>query len=243
MKIVDAFWEKRNLSVNTIEITLENSDSLNDVVKNIESLLSTDVQYLVVKVPISRVEINSFLNINGFCFIECLFNVELDVKKFSAGGLLKRVVNRLNYNLFDSDDLVELKNELESGIFENDRISCDEKFGKQKAARRYINWIEDEMRANSEVFKVLHNDQSLGFFTLKETDNGNYYPFLAGLYSKYSNSGLGGGLITLPILEVQKRGGSRVSTIISSNNMAVLRTHISLGYTIINSHYVFVKHL
>ena len=70
-----------------------------------------------------------------------------------------------------------------------------------------------------------------------------YYPFLAGLYGDFANSGLGFSTIYKPIEEAKKRGGSSISTYISSNNSSIFRAHIQLGFTINETLYTFVKHV
>jgi hypothetical protein len=51
MKIVNAIWERRNLGVRCIEVTLEATDAVPDVKSTLAGL---DTQYLVIKVPAGR---------------------------------------------------------------------------------------------------------------------------------------------------------------------------------------------
>ena len=56
MKIIDAYWEKRNLGVSTKEVLVEEQDSAIDIKKAL-SAIEHDAEYLVFKVPIARFDI------------------------------------------------------------------------------------------------------------------------------------------------------------------------------------------
>jgi len=142
----------------------------------------------------------------------------------------------------NEEDLLVLIEEINNGLFRSDRIILDHHFESGLAAKRYTNWIKDELNRTTQVYKILHKKDSIGFFTFKASGPQVYYPFLAGLYSKYSNSGLGFTTIRKPIEEVIKRNGKTISTFASTNNPYVVRAHLQQGFSIDETQYVFVKH-
>ena len=50
----------------------------------------------------------------------------------------------------------EMKIEISNGLFDSDRIYIDPFFSKEKAAQRYINWTEDELKRGTEFIKYIY---------------------------------------------------------------------------------------
>jgi len=65
MKITDAYWEKRNLGITCTEIIIENGDQLSHL-EEINDVLEC-VEYVVVKVPVARFEMNNYLTQKTIC--------------------------------------------------------------------------------------------------------------------------------------------------------------------------------
>ena len=60
MKVVDAFWEKRNLAVDCYEISIEHDDDVNEIATKIKNL--DGKKYIVFKIPAFKKFIhNTFL--------------------------------------------------------------------------------------------------------------------------------------------------------------------------------------
>ena len=51
MNVVNAVWEKRNIGVDTAEVTIEEADDVQTIKDTLNNL---EVEYIVVKVPSSR---------------------------------------------------------------------------------------------------------------------------------------------------------------------------------------------
>lgn len=240
MKIIDAYWEKRNLGVECKEISIEPNDTIS-VIDDIEKILST-TEYVVLKVPVNRFDICSLIPELGFALIEGSINFELQVKQAQLTSLQQRINNVVTYAEMEVVDLEILYKEIKGGLFGTDRILLDPNFTAEIAADRYVNWIVDELKCETQVYKIIYKEDTIGFFTLKETSKGIYYPFLAGMYKAYSASGLGFTTLRKPIDEAIKRGGNLISTYASTNNLPVVRAHTQQGFSIKQIHYVFVKH-
>jgi len=240
MRIVDAFWEKRNLSVDCVEITIEKHDILSQL-EEICNQLNT-IDYVVVKVPVARIDINEYLTKQGFIFVEGSVNFQLNVKDAILSPLQQRLNAAITYSEMEENDLAQLYTEIENGLFKTDRILFDSYFTEKQAATRYINWIKDELTRTTQAYKIVYKEDAIGFFTFKEVSENTYYPFLAGLYEKYTNSGLGFTTLRKPIEEVIRRNGKSISTFASTNNPLTLRSATQQGYNISNINYVFIKH-
>ena len=241
MKIIDAFWEKRNLGIETKEIILSADDTLLDIDTFLNSL-SSEKQYIVIKMPVGKLDFIKFLTEKGFYFVESLFEMSIRIETFHLPASLKRFDDMLFYdNLTTDNALKRLEKEIQKGIFTTDRIALDKNFGIDVAAMRYVNWIKDEMKKGSEVFEILYKENPIGFFTLKKLSNGNYDNFLSGMYRDERNIGFGFSIISKPILELKRRKAFLYVSHVSSNNLPALRLANSFGFLLEDISYVMIK--
>ena len=239
MKVIDAFWEKRNLGVTTVEVSITVNDSI-DYIK--ETLGTINAEYIVIKVPSTRSDIMFLLSSMGYTFVEGSIHLTHNLKEMELSGIQKRIVDQVSYKLMNDDDIQKLYMEIKKGIFTTDRIFIDEYFTKEQAYNRYINWINDEITRGTEAFKLIYRGATFGFFTFKDLGNDTYYPFLAGVYADYRNTGLGISFNYKPLCEAVNRKAKLVSTYISSSNINALRMHSVMGYQFDEVNYVYVKH-
>ncbi len=240
MKIIDAYWEKRNLGVDSKEFVLEDSDTVESLSAIKDSMKS--VGYMVVKVPVARLDIYEELSRLGFVYVESSVHFQVKLHEAQLTPLQERLNAAVSYEEMDSSDLEQLYKELDNGLFDTDRIVLDPYFSKEQAAIRYRNWINDELSKGTKVYKIVYKKEAIGFFTFKKTAPGVFYPFLAGLYKNHTAGGLGFSIIRKPIEEAIKRGGSAISTYVSSNNLPVVRVHLQQGFVINDIKNIFVKH-
>ena len=240
MKIIDAVWEKRNLGVTCTEFNTEPKDTP-DILR-IE-LANSEQEYNVLKIPAGRTELLVAAQSLGYLFIEVSVNVTHDLRKFDLTSIQKRLIESVSYSLMDNGDINQLYKEISKGIFNTDRIYNDSHFTKEQATNRYIGWISDELNRGSEAYKLEYGNNTVGFFTFKETDKSVYYPFLAGIYSEYSKSGLGINTISKPIAEATERNGKMITSYISTNNQKTLNLHKMMNFVFNDYTYVFIKHL
>jgi len=239
LNIVDAVWERRNLGVSCVEVAIETSDTAAEV-KNGLARLAT--QYLVVKVPAGRSDVMFCLSEMGCSFIEANIHITRKIAHLELSGIQKRLAAGVSYAPMQESDMQVLWDELRNGMHDTDRIYLDSYFTKEQAANRYIGWIQDEVARGSDVYKLIYKDQSIGYFTMKSLGDGVYYPFLAGMYQSHRNSGLGFNIIYKPMCEIGARGGTSVSTHISTNNGRAVRLHVSMGFRFDEITYVYIKH-
>jgi L-amino acid N-acyltransferase YncA len=240
MKIVDAFWEQRNLGVTSTEVTVEENDCVAEMVTLLRTL---DRQYQVVKVPAGRYDLMETVAQAGFSFIEASLNVVHNLKVAEPAGIMKRINDSITYEEMNAGDVEKLYAEIRKGVFITDRIYLDPAFSSELAAQRYIYWVQDEVERGGQLYKLVYKREAVGFFIFKETTGGGCYPFLSGLYAAAATPGLGNVLLHKIIEEAVRRGLKFISSYISTNNLPVVKVHISEGFTIINIYYVYVRHV
>ena len=239
MRVIDAFWEKRNLGVETVEINIDINDKIEDIKKAIEEVKA---EYVVVKVPAGYIDAMFLLNDMGYKNMETIIHATHNLKNIELEGIQKRINDSVSYEPMNDDDIEELFQEIKKGLFTTDRIYLDPYFTKEQASNRYIGWIKDELSRGTEAFKLIYKDKSIGFFMFKETEKDVYYPFLAGVYEDYRSTGLGFTFNYKPICEAIKRNGKMISTFISSNNNNTVRMHSIFGFQFNKMDYVYIKH-
>lgn len=238
MKIIDTFWEKRNLGVSSKEIIISKSDTIEELKKLLPQLI--DTEYLIVKVPSPFVYFIEYLTAEGFEFIETIIETSLDLDRFKIPIILEKINTKVTYHEMIEFNL--LFDEINKGIFNTDRIALDSKFGIDYSSRRYINWLKDELEKGNKIYNIILKDTNVGFFALKKINDEIYDNFLAGLYLNDKNFGLGFSIITKAIEEIRNRGGKRYTTHISTNNVAVFKIYSQLGFIPQEVHYVLKKH-
>ena len=155
------------------------------------------------------------------------------------------MAERLNFVPVTSQvQLDGIKRQVLQGMFSTDRISLDPRFGKETAARRYANWLQNDFDARrSRIEEVWLKGQHVGFMMVK-VQGQVLHNVLNGLYLPYQRCGLGIITAAAPLLY----GMNYPTTIrceetsISSNNMPVVRLYNYLDFRIDGLWYVFVKH-
>lgn len=240
MNLRNAYWEKRNLNLNVLEVEFDD----NDTVEDINKLKYNDFEYIVIKVPIGKLDIIHKLEDINFRFLETQFELMNEVQE---GRIFKQthleiLKNTYYKEILHKDELDNLLANLDKYMFETDRISLDPIFNKKISAVRYKNWVMDEFKnKDSRICNLIYNDANIGFFIIKLNEE-KADSLLAGLYDKYRNKGLGIATVQNPIEYcVENHNIRKITTRISSNNLKSLKVHVECGYKIIGMKYVLRK--
>lgn len=167
MNIVDAFWEERNLGVTCYELEMELADKVEAVAAKLDSL--TERQYMVAKIPSPRFDLTQLFQSRGYTFIETAINLEISYKKLGYKPpnipiRLQKICDKCSWGIMDETDLVKLSLEINKNMFSTDRIYNDPKFSKKQAAKRYDLWIKDIIKQGNIPYKVILNNETIGFF-------------------------------------------------------------------------------
>lgn len=237
MKVINAFWEEKNLGVTTAEILIDIDDDVDEIVTEVNKICK---EYVVCKVPSDRSDILYSLQNNSFIYTEDQIEVEHDLHEITRNRIMQRLYDSLEYRVMTETDIDYLYDEISRGMFSRDRISLDPYFDNKLASQRYINWINDLLKKGAIPYLFMYKNDPAGFIVLNKIDENTYRSVLGGGYEKYRKSGLGVVLKEMEI--VSSLGGKRVVTSVSSNNANQVKALIINGFVPIKIEHVLVKH-
>lgn len=239
MKKIEAFWEKKNLSLNTLELEFDEKDSI-EIINTIKEFEEYD--YIAAKVPKGKVDFIHKLETKKFHFMEAQIELINNLKqKNEMPNRLLQTSNNIHYvPVKEEIELEMILNKIDSNMFDTDRISLDSYLGKELAAARYINWIRNLFyREDSMLCKLIHEEREIGFFLFKKINEKIYSSVLVGLYTEFKNKGLGFSVVEQHILWAVENHVEQIVTRVSSNNLRSLKLHLNFGYEIKDIYYVF----
>ena len=241
MIVTDCFWEKQNLGRNAIEISVESTDRFNLV--DFEDYSCYD--YIVVKVPVNKMDFNFGLSQLGYTMIELQMEMQVKIRDFNYDHRnLKLIFEDVDFQQIQTEDeLNDILSKVTTEMFTTDRIHIDPYFGAELNRTRYVHWLRDEFERNSSIIlKMFYKGMNVGFSMFRVENN--IRGLLGGIYAEYQNLGLGA--LTpchLPIYVKKERlNVKKVIGDISSNNIPVWELYEFFGYRAFKPRYVFVKH-
>ena len=237
MKVVDAYWEKRNLGVSTTKFIIEDHDTIDEIKENLSNCNS---HFQVLRLPYNLTQFLFLVQDLGFRFVEDVFSLKNDLQPIFMSPIVERLHKEITFDFMNDVDIKQLMHELELGMFK-DYIYIDPFFDTKLACKRYCNWAKDELERGSLFFKYVYKGKTIGFNSLKDRGNGAYDAVLGGLYSDYQKSGLGSAVFVADI--VKHLGGKFVTAEATSNNTRQIRNLTQKGFAIISSCHVFIKHV
>lgn len=242
MKQINAKWEIANIGSKTLEIEIEEKDSISD--QDIDELCDS-FEYVVVKVPTNKTDFNWFLSSLGFTMLETQIKLSKKIKDFNfEDRYIKRFLPDVRYEIIQKhQDLDMILNRITPDMFLTDRITLDPVYGAEIGCRRYKNWINSSFSSNSdEIIGIYFKDCLVGFemHSIKgEVCEGK----LGGVFSDVKIPGLGFLTACAPLLfTAEKYGVKEFVPDISSNNIPVLSLYDYFNFKIKSLSYVFVKH-
>lgn len=241
MKIIDAVWEKRNLGVTCVEIEIEKSDGISQV---IDVLRARNEQYQVVKMATGRPDMAFALQDEGFRYIETLIETGRRFRgRPETPELCRRFEKDISYHYANDAEMARVIAEIRKGdIFATDRISLDPAFSKALAGRRYALWMQD-LLAGGKASMVIscYRNEAIGFSI--HHNRGSYYDMvLGGLLPEYLDSGYGFVNSYCGINAVYEEGAKVIRSHVSSNNVTILKLHLMFGMQVKSLSDVFIRH-
>lgn len=239
METVDAVWEKRNLGISCVEITMEKEDTVQEMETALHDIKA---DYTVVKIPTCRMDFAESLLKHSFYFVEALFSLEKQLGKYPPSESQQEKARRMAYRLQLDESKERIQHEIQIGMYTTDRISIDRHFTPGQTAKRYIGMLSDELCRGAEIMEYCFCGEPFGFSCFRQTGAGRYYQAQTGIYSQYRGKGFGFALAYLPECELLKRGGKILTTGVSTNNEASLRVHLQNGFLPANTTYIYVQH-
>lgn len=240
MKVIDAVWEKRNLGVTCYEILLGMKDSFADIKREYKKISSR--QYMVVKIPAFRYDLVHFFQGEGYVFSETSFLLRQDLNNLKIPKRFLNICKKCSWREMNREDLVQLSKEVSKNIFKTDRVYTDSYFTSKQAAQRYNFWINDLISGGTLPYKVMYEEEVVGFFMNRNIGGGTFDGLLAGVYSDYEGSGMGYCIQYAGLQSAIERGGNTYLGHVSGTNPEVLKILLSIGCVIKQIDYIFIKH-
>ncbi len=241
MRVIDCYWEQKNIGKKTVEITIETTDHYDHLFIERQA---QGYEYAVVKVPMNLPAFNLGLSKMGYTCIETQMNVGVDYNIFIFSKVA-HLYDDTSYEIVnDADDFKSVVSHIEPGMFSTDRISIDPEFGDAIGCQRYINWLTSEYESKrSQLIKVLYKNEHVGFMLIR-IEGDTIDLLLNGLYKKYQGKGLGLLTPASPMMYVKKKGLKiqKEKTSISSNNIPVVKLYNRLQFQLLSQTYVYIKH-
>jgi len=242
MKVIDAFWEIRNSGLTTCEIFFEKGDLFSDyLVAGIEQKF----KYSVVKIPSDNLTLLHKLEDFGYNYIETQFNICVATSEYDRlDKKWNRIIKNTGIEKANSlDDIEIILSNIQSGMFQCDRISLDNKLGKETSAKRYINWIKDlSEESGTEIYYLLKCRKKVGFFIIHDRLNNSLDSVMAGVFNEYQGQGLSVAIIYFYLKLAKARNARNVFTSFSSNNMPMLNSFTkTVSFKTLNVFYVLRK--
>jgi RimJ/RimL family protein N-acetyltransferase len=178
-----------------------------------------------VRIPQRRIVESMFLEEQGFRFLELTYAPYLD--------------DLQNLRLLDSEiKIVPAAEDDRQGLaalagrtFRVGRYHMDPRVDGAAADRRYGQWVSRAFaNASQRVFKCLRGDEVIGFFVVQGHESDERFWSLIGLAPEFIGCGLGYRTWTAMLKYHQEEGVRKVTTSISSHNIAVMNLYVKLGF-------------
>lgn len=99
-----------------------------------------------------------------------------------------------------------------------------------------------EENIDIQIYDVLYERKSIGYFILKILDKENIEVYLSGLYPECRETNLGICIMGEETRKVFQLGAKFITLGVSLNNITSLKVYLSLGYEIKKVTNIFVKH-
>jgi hypothetical protein len=238
VKIVDAFWEERNLGLKVCEIVFEDNEIIDfDAITD----LGKSYQYIVAKIPGDSVHLVHNLESHGFIYLEnqlvlyILSDELLNIDK----NWEQRFRNVSCEKVSDKKDLDNICDQIMKGLYIKGRISSDPEIKNGISDLRIVNWLNDLfVREDVYIYRLIKDENAIGYFALEKINNAHYNVIQAGIFGDYQNRGFSF-LIPLNILKIAyKKGIKGIFAPISSNNIKMINSiskfmHLSVKKTFI----------
>ncbi len=247
MQIIDAFWEKRNLGVNTYEVRLDKSDlsDMDTVLATLNEERFKDA-YVIVKMPVGNLEALHRLESAGYRFMETQFHMEKDLRHYETPKLVARFKKTVEQHEVPKTraDWQKVTDLMTPDLFHTDRIYLDPALtDKTTSCRRYQNWILDwAEKEGTCLYLYTYHDEPLGFGLVQiEEEKGVIHDVLEGVFEKYQDSGLGLSMFDKGLTSYRDRGLKKLVTAICSNNLPIVKLDLTFGYMITGEEYILRK--
>jgi len=241
VKIIDAFWEKRNLGLTVCEIIFDNNEIINlDAISDLEK----SYNYLVAKVPGDSVSLVHDLESYGFRYLEnqlvlyVLSNELLNIEKDWERRFLDISCEKVS----DKKELDNICDQVKKGLYIKGRISADPEIEKGISDLRIVNWLNDlSGKENTFIYRLVRDKSIIGYFALEKINSTHLNVIQAGIFSDYQNKGFSF-LIPYNILKIAYKNKIKgIFALVSSNNTKMINSISRIVHLSIKKTYIVMR--
>lgn len=243
MRIINCFWEQENLGKKVVEIVVEKDDTYS--AKEISEAIK-DYEYACIKVPVNKLDYNFGLAQQNFTLVECQYRISKLFKNFDfSDKKIKWIIPHLSIKKVEDESIfLEILSKMTPDMFSTDRIVLDPHFKPTDGLKRYQNWMRTEFYNHKARFFASYFDNELVGFGMSRKQGDIIDGLLGGIFKEYHSLGIGVLTCSTAFLYARQENQPflKLMTSISSNNTPVVQLYNYLGFKIVNTSYVFVKH-
>jgi len=239
MKIVNAEWEKRNLLLETKEITVEEGDATEEL----EAVLrDSNEEYVVVRLPLMDIEKKFLMTDFGYTHVELIAELESEAVLSPLDGRKRMIFDRVETVPMGFEQRKKLVQRFADGMFKTDRVAMDPYFPAEMANRRHIGWLCDEMKRGAAFWQFEMEGQEIGFFVEKQVKKDVYNAVLSGIYEPFQGQGLGFLVVYKAYSIYRPRGAQKFVAEVTVNDVKGLRRTLTSGRKLNKLTNIYVKH-
>lgn len=234
-------WEKRNLGVEAVSYQVMPYDKVEVIMPQV---VSCKTEYQEMRIPYGNTDILLAAQAAGFCVVEMSIELQIvfDKKQAYLPEMYKRFRPHMTYSFADEMEFERIIEYVKSGeMFKTDKISNNPRFGQKAAGQRYAHWLR-QIRENESVIVLLkYKGQDIGFQAFKCLNNEEYVAILGGTFPEYDGQGLGMASICAANEALISINAKKLTTHVSSNNLAALKCGPMSGFRIVDAEYILFK--
>lgn len=224
-------WDSELFGVNIYslsDIQYPQDNNLRGLLRSVDvEARSLNVELMITRVNQSELVLVNALEEYGFRYIETNY------KPFLC---LEGITYPLNKDWFiveaTPNDVVTLSRQIKD-MFKYGRYHQDLRISNDLADRRYQNWLLNaEKNAAQRVYicSDMKNAQPIAFFVVEEQDGKEVFLSLVGMMEHYRGRGLSKDVWKTFIMFLKQIGITKISTSISSHNLAIFNLYTSMGF-------------
>ncbi len=178
------------------------------------------------RLPHDRLELCGFLERQGFRFIELNYRPEMaNLQSIDLGTLDGVTVHEAEAD--DRNEIAEIAGE----IYEHGRFHADPLINPKVGDLRYRQWVFNGFRNPAQrIWRCSHAGRMAAFFVVESPQPDRRFWSLVGMAPHVAGKGLAARMWRTMLHTHREEGVRRVSTSISSLNVAVLNLYVKLGF-------------
>lgn len=239
MKVVDAYWEERNLGLKVCEIIFDE----NDVGISI-SKLEKSYDYLVAKVPSSLTGLVHELEDQGFRYLENQIILHFGSDQYVKldESWQSRFTDFKCSIVTEERELFDICNQIRKGLYVNGRISSDPLIPAGISDLRITNWLNDLfIKKDTRVYMLSEQNIPVGYFVLEKVKNVHLNIVQAGIFRDYQNRGFSFLLLYNILRRAYEDGFKGIFASVSSGNIKTINSISKFVHLSVKETYVVLR--